>query len=244
MEVKVQICKNPTETQMSLGITDVSTDFLAEAVTTLTFQKYRKSDLKCIDVLVYKNLDTETIKQSVISDVGETNSVTVPNDGWYVISHILLPTKTWFDFAQPLGGVFDTYAAVYYIDTATSKYYKYVDSASTEVTLKEVVDRNVLNTTISSYVQNYFSVFYLLHCYITVSEKLLTANIKCSNDNLKELTFDRDVIWMTVNIINYYVSLNDLDGATLLLNRLDFCNGLCRKVNVSLTSSSGCGCSK
>lgn len=241
MEVKVNICKIPGDKQLSLGVTDTSTDFIAEDSLALEFQRFRKSELVNVDVLEYKNIDINKIVTIKTSEVGVTNNLTIEKDGWYVIHHLLLPNLEWFNRARELGGIFYTYEAVYY--TNENKYFKYYAGEVAEVTIEEIVNRNPLNTTISSYCKNYFSIFYLLNCYIKVSELLLSSNIKCSNLNLSELTFNRDLVWMTVNIINYYVSLNDLEGANILLNRLDTCNGICLEVNKKYNSN-GCGCSK
>ena len=83
----------------------------------------------------------------------------------------------------------------------------------------------------------------MIRCYIKIAEKLLKLNIKCVQDNLKELTFNRDVIWMAINIIKYLVESDNLAQAVVILNKIEYCNGLCKNANNDTLNTSGCGCS-
>jgi hypothetical protein len=192
MEVKVNICKIGREKNYAVEITDTSTDYLPESSTESVFQKFKKSEVKSIDVIQHNNVLESKIVNTLITNVGETNTIEITFDGWFIIYHIILPTKEWFDASKAAGGMFYTYDTIYFTDG--TNFYKYKDTNTTEVSIEEIIDRNPLNTTISSVCKNHFSVFYLMHCYIRLAEKLLTANIRCETDQLRELTFNRDVI--------------------------------------------------
>jgi hypothetical protein len=47
---------------------------------------------------------------------------------------------------------------------------------------------------------------------------------------------------MAINVIKYLSELGDLEGAVVRLNKLDYCNGLCKKINDITLNYSGCGC--
>ena len=49
---------------------------------------------------------------------------------------------------------------------------------------------------------------------------------------------------MAINIIKYSVEFGDLEGATVRLSKLNYCNGLCKTLNNDTLNISGCGCNK
>lgn len=242
MEVKLNICKLGGEKSCAIRISDATTDFLPEDSSTPVFQKFKMSEVKSIDVVRFNTINETKILRVFISDIDLSNIFEIKEDGWYDVHHIVLPTKEWFDQALEDGGMIYTYDTVYYIDN--EKFYKYKNSVTTEICIEEILERNPLNTTISVACQNHFSIFYLMHCYILLAEKLLSINLRCENNQLSELTFNRDVLWMAINIIKYSVEFGDLEGATVRLSKLNYCNGLCKKLNNDTLNISGCGCSK
>ena len=137
------------------------------------------------------------------------------------------------------------YDAVYYTDGL--KIYKYIDNESVAVSIDEVINRNPEGTTISIIKKNYVSVCFLKKCYVNLCQQLFKSNIltECSNFNKNncELIFQRDLVWMALNVIHYYTELNQLAEAERIIEQLGRgCNGLC-KSNESNVSKSGCGCS-
>ena len=54
-------------------------------------------------------------------------------------------------------------------------------------------------------------------------------NIKCLNNNsdLFEAIYNRDFLWMTINVIKYHTEFGDLLEAQRLLETINSCNGLC-----------------
>lgn len=242
MIVKLNVCKLGGEDNCYLKIVDASTDFLPENSETPEFQKFKLSEVKNIDVIRLNGIDKTDILKVFISDVGLSNTFKIEKDGWYDIQHIILPTKEWFDKALAEGGMIYTYDTVYYVDG--EKLYKYKDMTTTEVKIEEILNRNPINTTISLACQDHFSIFYLMHCYILLAEKLLSVNLRCKDEQLSELTFNRDVLWMAINIIKYAVEFGDLSGAAVRLSKLDYCNGLCKKLDSGTLNISGCGCGK
>lgn len=81
MEVKVNICKIGREKNCAVALTDVSTDFLPEDSVTPVFQKFKKSEVKCIDAVQHNNISETKLVNTLISDVGETNTIEIKFDG-------------------------------------------------------------------------------------------------------------------------------------------------------------------
>ncbi len=241
MEAGVTINKVTTSTSCSIAIVDSTTGYLGTSDTATAIQQFKTSEVKIVNV-VKKNLvdDVETISTNLI-DVATTDTVAIDTDGWYTVYHIIIPTDVWFAAAKAAGGLFNSYTTVYYTDG--TNYYKYNNSTTTKVTIDEILEVNTTNTSLLRVTQDYFSIFYLIRCYIKIAEKLLKLNIKCVQDNLKELTFNRDVIWMAINIIKYLVESDNLAQAVVILNKIEYCNGLCKNVNNDTLNTSGCGCS-
>ena len=160
MEVKLNICKLGGEKSCAIRISDATTDFLPEDSSTPVFQRFKRSEVKSIDVVRFNAVNETKILRVFISDIDLSNVFEIKEDGWYDVHHIVLPTKEWFDKALEDGGMIYTYDTVYYIDN--EKFYKYKDAVTTEICIEEILERNPLNTTISVACQNHFSIFYLM----------------------------------------------------------------------------------
>lgn len=243
----IKVC---TGAKCAVAISEINTNYLKENSTAIAKNKFRYSDTVSIDVLQL-NKSTEqqiqnpvfTIRDSKINPV----QLQVSFDGWFTICHIVIPNKQWFDkeFGKSTDSALNLYNTIYYSDGA--KIYKYINNETTEVSVEELINRNIENTTISIVKKDYVSVCFLRKCYVNLCQQLFNSNIisECSNnrkDNC-DLIFQRDLIWMTLNVIQYMTELNQLAEAERIIEQLGRgCNGLCKQTFEQL-SKSGCGCS-
>jgi hypothetical protein len=235
MNITFSYCKLDS---CGIKVTDTST-YLDSSTTGQVFQQFKASEVYCVDVLekhIIGSDSTYTTKWASAAGSSEFSSLV---DCWYTVHHIVLPTKEYFDTALAAGGVINTYSGFYYTDG--TKFYLYANNTSTEVTITEVVTRNVENTSILKYEADYFSICNLNACLIKLIEITLNKNIKCQSSQLVEDTFNRDLVWMAIYVIKYYVESGDLESALILLNKLQSCNGVCNYVN-NTYNGSGCGC--
>lgn len=243
----IKVC---TGTKCAVNITEIVGDYLPESSTSTAKNKFRYSDTVSIDVLqLNKSTDYQiqtpvfTIRDSEIKPV----QLSVSFDGWFTICHIVLPSAKWFDseLKKITGSAIELYGTVYYSDG--HKVFKYLNNNSVEVTLDEVINRNPENTTIAIVKKDYVSVCFLRDCYINLCRQLFNSNIltECGNTNKDncELVFQRDLIWMALNVIQYLTELQQLAEAERIIEQLGRgCNGLCKQ-NSQQSSKSRCGCS-
>lgn len=243
----IKVC---TGAKCAVTITETVGDYLPESSTATAKNKFRYSDTVSIDVLQL-NKSTEyqiqtpvfTIRDSEIKPV----QLPIAFDGWFTICHIVVPSLNWLnkELAKSTGSAIDLYDVVYYSDGY--KVYKYINNNSIEVSLDEIISRNPENTTIAIVKKDYVSVCFLRKCYINLCQQLFNSNIltECSNINKDncELVFQRDLVWMALNVIQYLTELHQLAEAERIIEQLGRgCNGLCKQ-NSQQLSKSGCGCS-
>jgi hypothetical protein len=98
---------------------------------------------------------------------------------------------------------FNYYNYVYVIDS-NNTIYKLVNGRFNESSIEEVfeLDNENLKTTIFRASKETFSLCYLWKCYVNICKNLLNSDLsKCKNKNSDELTFNRDLVWMVINVI-------------------------------------------
>ena len=243
----IKVC---TGAKCAVAISEINTNYLKENSTAIAKNKFRYSDTVSIDVLQLNKSTGQqiqnpvfTIRDSKINPV----QLQVSFDGWFTICHIVIPNKQWFDkeFEKSTDSALNLYDTIYYSDGA--KIYKYINNEIIEVSVGELINRNIEGTTISIVKKDYVSVCFLRKCYVNLCQQLFNLNIisECSNnkkDNC-DLIFQRDLIWMALNVIQYMTELNQLAEAERIIEQLGRgCNGLCKQTFEQL-SKSGCGCS-
>ncbi len=243
----IKVC---TGAKCAVAISEINTNYLKENSTAVAKNKFRYSDTVSIDVLQLNKSTGQqiqnpvfTIRDSKINPV----QLQVSFDGWFTICHIVIPNKQWFDkeHTKKTDSAINLYTTVYYSDG--TKIYKYINNEITEVSVEELINRNIEDTTISIIKKDYVSVCFLRKCYVNLCQQLFNSNIisECSNnrkDNC-DLIFQRDLIWMALNVIQYMTELNQLAEAERIIEQLGRgCNGLCKQTFEQL-SKSGCGCS-
>ena len=255
MELNIKIT---TSDSCKVTIQDLST-YLPEDSTILAKHEFKYSDTLSIDVLQHNKSPQETVYITHAFNKHTTkNSTTfsIDFDGWFTLTHIVLPTKEWFDtqlsiLEQPEGleeqeaSALGMYDIVYYSD---GQYiYKYVDGVSKEVPLSEIVEFNPINTTLLKTEKDYVSICLLRKCYINLCQQIFNGRgfSACLNNNKvdSELTFKRDLVWMAINVVKYLTECEQLAEAERILESIQGCNGLCNSSNMT-SSINGCGCSK
>lgn len=184
----------------------------------------------------------------------DSSEFVISKDGLYGISHIILPSQIWLDYIKSTDiSVLNLYSIVYYFNTVTNKYYKEVAGVSTEVTMSEILAADYANpavgekgTTIIRADKNTFVMTYLNECFNSICKSLLTSLPKsCNRDNLTSLVFNRDLLWMAINVIKYCLDTSQLYEAQRYLEEVTRCNNWCDGTfNINLINSSGCGCNK
>ena len=201
MELKIKVCTNDSCKVIILDDTGTGENgYLPESSSVIVKNRFKYSDTVSIDVLQHNKADGPEIQLPVYTLHDDGNkSVTMPVgfDGWFNVYHIVLPTKDWFDreMGKTAGSAVTMYATVYYSDGIYI--YKYFNGTSTTVTVDEIVERNVEDTTISRTYNNYVSICFLKKCYISLCQQIFNSRgfSKCWSKNAvaAELSYKRDL---------------------------------------------------
>lgn len=206
--------------------------------------RFKYSETYTINIIEYVSTTKRSILTTLYTDhCGYLDEVyyQVPKDGYYTIYHILLPSIEWLkEQLQKEDNILkDTQI---YVTDGTS-IYKLSENKLVVVDPELVSQINTEGTTISRSTFDTFYIGYLFKCYVSLCKKIFEGmNIKCLNNNsdLFEAIYNRDFLWMTINVIKYHTEFGDLLEAQRLLETINSCNGLCNQ-NVTIKSN-GCGC--
>lgn len=169
-------------------------------------------DYAYVYILQYNGENQIIIKDSEYQEV----KFKTKKDGFYTLITLKVPT----------------YISNYYY-YKDQKFYRNVD----EVTIEEILDTNPHLSNIYPIYDYYFLTARLKRCYIDACQKIFDSSGKCSRNEDKELIYNRDLIWSTLNVIEYMVEFCQYQEAQRLLEQLTGCNGICQE-----QTNSKCGC--
>ena len=223
----------------------------SECKTLNVIMKIDSGKITLVDVLLHNHdqlVEDPTTPGSYLYDLEKTE-FTVRKDGYYNVNHIVLPTMEWFNKTYLLQN--DDYKSAFasvYIIADDNKIYKFVNNDFVECTIKEIIERNHEGTTIEKCIIDVFYTGFLQLCYINYCRKLFAkltkgCNYECSQDDVKDLTYIRDFLWMTLNTIDYQISFKQYMEAQRLLEMTNYCGSFCQNQELNAGPSTGCGCS-
>ena len=227
-----------------------TTEYLPEESTGTVKGKFKYSDTVSVDVLQYNKIHNPYYSNPTYTKhSGENHYTKIPvnSDGWFNVVHLVLPSEEWFnkEASKTRGSALDLYSIVYYSDG--SKVYKYVNGSSQETNLREVLEINPVNTTISKISKNFVSICFLRKCYINLCQQIFNdrgfSQCQSKNNVDSELVYKRDLVWMAINVIKYLTECEQLYEVERIIESIQGCNGLCPQSNIS-SKVGGCGCSK
>lgn len=239
-----------------LVITDLTQDsdeYVAESVEDASAyyarNKFKYSETCTINVIYKAGATTEDELQTVMvmdhcSYLDETH-FPLPSDGYYKIYHFILPTELWWDRFGEQSGVVES-RDVITCDTETGNLYRRTardPESRDQITIEKLIEQMVLDTnTVSSAMFQQFSICRLYGCYIALCKPVFESiNYRCTDkSDLSNTIFKRDFIWMTINVLKYYVEDGMFMEAQRLLEEVNYCGGFCN--GVSVQSKPGCGC--
>lgn len=197
-----------------------------------------------IDVLVSNKMAGDEIVSINVSYDGY-NKFQLSHDGKFTIHHYVVPTEKWLSkYSQK--ELEDTHENIYVYKGKTLLKKEEGDTFSS-VPLEEIINLDFKHSTIRSTKESIFSLCYLTKCFLGYAKDIFKTNLtKCVNKDL-EGSYNRDFVWMVINVIKYYIEFGQLEEAQRLLEETMSCNGFCKSkvVNYKLTNNSvsGCGCS-
>ena len=106
--------------------------------------------------------------------------------------------------------------------------------------------KDLFESYISKITEQYpiFSICHLRKCYKNICQSIFNSRIfdKCFKAKVNsDLIFRRDLVWATINVIQYLVDSEQFAEAQLVLERINECPGLCTEQEKE-SGKKGCGC--
>lgn len=229
------------------------------------YGRYKYSECKTLNVIMKVNSNRIALKDVVIHEHNqlvedpmnpgvflydlEVTDFTLSQDGYYNVNHIVLPTVDWYNNTYLLQDeeYRKAFVGIYIIDE-DNKLYKLTESGFIECTIREIVERNHEGTTIQKCVIDVFYTGFLQMCYINYCRKLFQkltkgCNYACAPEDVKELTYVRDFLWMVLNVIDYQISFKQYVEAQRILELTNHCGSFCQNQELNAGPNLGCGCS-
>lgn len=214
--------------------------------------------------------ESKIIFYKVEKNTENVPEITIPSieDGYISLYHIIIPlygAVHWNDdiiYNFRLGHY-------YYLDGTFSKVVTYkkrvgdaygtfykLESREVEDLIQEILtiienqDTEAYKDLFESYITNIteqypiFSICHLRKCYKNICQSIFNSRIfdKCFKAKVNsDLIFRRDLVWATINVIQYLVDSKQFAEAQLVLERINECPGLCTEQEKE-SGKKGCGC--
>lgn len=208
--------------------------------------EYTKTNIDNSISYIYLIYNSETPS---INEVGCFNDdsvlpleVSLSKDGYYTISSITLINQEQAE--NKVVVQYNDEELYLYSINGSIKY-----NTEDDETLRDITNDMLLNILLNNEIENiqninYISICFLKQCYISICQKILSTQLcsRCKIDNLEmnDLRYKRDLIWMSLNVIQYLVEFCQLYEAHRIIEQLTNCNGICKN---EFRTSKGCGCS-
>lgn len=221
-----------------------------------SLDKYKYSECKTVNVLT----KIMTTKQNIIdvkpydhtyNSDGQPNiemeKFVVSNDGYYTVTHIIIPTIDWYTNTYSQLSQQSQFEVIYVIGS-DNKFYKYINNNREECTIEELLAVNANSTTIKRVVLHVFYMEFLQQCYLKHCKSLFENVMKpcdpfCKNSDLDNDFYIRDLLWMVINVITYHINFEWYMEAQRVLEITNGCGNFCNQQNLYAKSEYSCGCS-
>lgn len=259
MDSVFKICKNGACGITISGLEKDNDEYLSEDEEIIvSTRNYAYSQTVTLNVVSSIKSDSkETIQgfDIVLHDIDciDESTMELPIDGLYEVTHIIIPNEAWLQYVLERDkSALDAYNLIYYYDRTSNSFMKYIDESSISVSVDEILQVNALpptdvrekTTTIIRGDKNTFCMCYLNECFYNLCKGLLgELPGRCRNklDDLKLQIYNRDIIWMAINVIKYLIEMAQYYEAQRILEEVTQCGNICKTTN-SITGGNGCGC--
>ena len=216
------------------GLEKDSSEYVSESNIIPTRRDYAYSQSVTLNVLwQVDSMGNKTIVNSdfvdhTISTV-DTDSFTIPQDGLYMVSHVILPTLAWYTGSNAIDATYITsnYSTVFYYN-AGSIYKLTPGGAATVEAISDFMNENFavpattteLTNTIIRTDQNTFIMYYIKMDYGRICEITFDASMFISKNEIKnEQKHNRDIISLFINTMQYNIDMNKIYDAQRYMER-------------------------
>ena len=262
----------------NLVITDTSNCYYDNS--SEEFMKFTYEDTITLDIVTLERTDGPRLLAVVYTthEKGKNlNEVNLPlgNDGLVNINHIIIPTVSWYNKQKNKEhNTLNKYKNIYVSDG--KRLYKLENKHLNEIDpINLIINDWFDETTIFKSQQFLFLTCYLTKCYVNLCNQVIKELAKnknaknghysgeCSNVNneAKDLIYNKDLVYITLNVINYLTQDCLFEEAEQILENIQSCKGICYNNNelllnesskmyysnqnsVGIIYNTGCGCGK
>ena len=262
----------------NLVITDISNCYYDNS--SEEFMKFTYEDTITLDIVTLEKTDGPRLLAVVYTthEKGKNlNEVNLPlgNDGLININHIIIPTVSWYNKQKNKEhNTLNKYKNIYVSDG--KRLYKLENKHLNEIDpINLIINDWFDETTIFKSQQFLFLTCYLTKCYVNLCNQVIKELAKnknaknghysgeCSNVNneAKDLIYNKDLVYITLNVINYLTQDCLFEEAEQILENIQSCKGICYNNNelllnesskmyysnqnsVGIIYNTGCGCGK
>lgn len=239
MKPLVKVCEGINCALVITDITQDSDEYIDEHIINTKAwhekNKFKYSETYTLNIIYKHTTQSDTIISGNITEhcsYLDEEHIQLKEDGYYTIDHIILPSKEVYDASIDLDWYVCDGVSIYQVCNGNFKEITF-DTLATLVESDEMQ-----GTTISGVSLPQFSICHLNQCYVNKC-KAVFKNLSVCHSN--DIYYERDIVWMAINVIKYYVELGELLSAQQLLESLNYCGEICGEYKSSVSS---CGCSK
>lgn len=193
---------------------------------------YNYDDTVTIDIVVYNKYNDPQLFAIIFTDHkrGYLNEVKLPIgfDGFYTIYHLIIPTYQWYLCTKNKKyNNLNKFDNIYITDH--NKIYKIVDDQPVEYDiLNFIYNINLKKSNIYKFTKNIFLICNLKKCYISLCNKWIDL-LDSKNPN-KQIEYQRDFIWSTIEVLQILISKCQYEKAEQLLEEIMSCGGICANI--------------
>lgn len=248
MKLNINVCTN---NKCKIVIEDISKCYRSEDSKGLVAKQLKYSETASVVLIEHiKSSGENTIDTPVINIHKKNIEIPIKFDGYFKVQYIVIPNSEWFEreLNRESGSALSDYKILYFTDgDYIYKYFPETKETPIKVTAEELLERNPTDDdSISRTESEHVSICYLQKCYVNLCKQIFekTNLVPCfQKENIEDLIYKRDLVWMTINIVDYLVSLCQLDEAERYIEMINGCNGVCNQQKNGLYKND-CGCCK
>ena len=240
-----------TNNKCKIIIEDLS-EYRPESSQGLVAKQFKYSETASIVIIEHIKAFENNIIDNPVIKVHDRDNITLPIkfDGYFKVQYIVIPNQQWFEqeLSRESGSALNDYKIIYFTDGIyIYKYFPETKEPPRIVFAEELVERNPTEEdSISKIESEHVSICHIQKCYVDLCKQIFDKSnlAPCfSKENIDDLIYKRDLVWMTINVVTYLVSLCQLNEAERYIELINGCNGVCKQ-NKKSNNDMSCGCCK
>lgn len=254
LNISLSLQENGTTGFLMKDLTDIKEGGFEPSTSEVNSEWLRVNDIVFLDFVTYNKIDEQKTESFIypVDSLSDYRTYVVDyksnKDGWYTVSHLVIPKLSWF---QSINKTYMSKGTYYFYDTSSSSFVKVIKE-ELETTYEYDIDPYLIyvaidNPTISGVEDEVFIIGRLEKCFEDKVKAILYGNLytKCQTIKDKNPIFrDRDIVWMTLEILKYLIRYCKYSEAQRILEMVDNCNGFCNNSTFKdgYNFNKGCNC--